>query len=544
MNHRIKFLITVMGTLFFVSGCSNPLKDIPYVSKVWVADNRDGTYKNPILYADYSDPDIIRLGNDYYMTASSFSCIPGLPILHSKDLVNWTIIGHALQKYPDESFNRPQHGKGVWAPSIRYHNNYFYIYWGDPDIGIFMVKSRTPAGSWENPVLVLPGKGLIDPCPLWDDDGNAYLVNAWAKSRAGINSFLTVRKMNPEGTIAGTKCVHVFDGREHHPTVEGPKFYKRDGFYYIFAPAGGVKEGWQLVLRSKNIYGPYEEKIVLDQGTTSVNGPHQGGWVETPGGQSWFIHFQDIEAYGRVTHLQPVEWINDWPVMGIDEDKNGKGQPVLRFSKPQAKGVCPIMTPAESDEFDTDSLGLQWQWQANPQLTWYALMRQTGYLRLFAVNSPEQQNNLADVPNVLLQKFPAPDFTATTKIKFTANEDGERAGLVIMGSDYASVFITEKNQQVLVVQVVCMNALQNGKEQVIEEQPLQTDAIYLRVKVSSPDARCQFSYSIDGNHFVPVGNEFKAKPGKWIGAKVGLFVVSRPDARLGGYADFDWFRIE
>ena len=287
------------------------------------------------------------------------------------------------------SINRsPEKASGLRA--IRYHNNYFYIYWGDPDIGIFMVRSRTPAGPWETPVLVLEGKGLIDTCPLWDDDGNAYLVHAWAKSRAGINSILTVRKMNPEGTKVSPEFVHVFDGHEHHPTVEGPKFYKRNGYYYIFAPAGGVKEGWQLVLRSKNIYGPYEEKIVLDQGTTTVNGPHQGGWVETPAGQSWFIHFQDIGAYGRVIHLQPVEWINDWPVMGIDEDKDGKGEPVLRFAKPQVNVVSPIMTPAESDEFDSGSLGLQWQWQANPQSNWYALIRQywlCACLRLIRPNS-------------------------------------------------------------------------------------------------------------------------------------------------------------
>ncbi len=544
MNRRIKLLIAVLGTLFFAGGCSNPNKTTPYVSKVWVADNRDGTYKNPVLYADYSDPDILRLGNDYYMTASSFSCIPGLPILHSKDMVNWTIIGHALQKYPDERFSKPQPGNGVWAPSIRYHNNYFYIYWGDPDIGIFMVKSRTPAGKWENPVLVLPGKGLIDTCPLWDDDGNAYLVHAWAKSRAGVNSILTLHKMNPEGTLANPEGTLVFDGRDHQPTVEGPKFYKRNGFYYIFAPAGGVKEGWQLALRSKNIYGPYEAKVVMDQGTTTVNGPHQGGWVETPAGQSWFIHFQDIGPYGRIIHLQPVEWINDWPVMGTDKDKDGKGEPVLRFAKPQVNVVSPITTPAESDEFDSASLGLQWQWQANPQSAWYALMKQTGFLRLFAINSPEQQINLAYVYNVLLQKFPAPDFTATTKIKLTANSDGKRAGLVIMGSDYASVYITKKNQQSYVVQAICTNALQNGKEQVVEEQPVQTDAVSLRVKVSSPDARCQFSYSVDGNRFEPLGNEFKAKPGKWIGAKVGLFAVSPVDTGPDGYADFDWFHID
>jgi beta-xylosidase len=513
-------------------------------SKVWVADNNDGTYKNPILYADYSDPDVIRVGDDYYMTASSFSCIPGLPILQSKDLVNWTIIGHALQKYPDNLFSKPQPGKGVWAPSIRYHNNCFYIYWGDPDIGIFMVKSRTAAGRWEKPILVLPGKGLIDPCPLWDDDGNAYLVHAWAFSRAGIKSLLTVRKMNPEGTVAAPEGVNVFDGHEHHPTVEGPKFYKRNGYYYIFAPAGGVKTGWQLVLRSKNIYGPYEVKVVLDQGTTAVNGPHQGGWVDTPLGQSWFIHFQDIGAYGRVVHLEPVQWIDDWPVIGIDNDKDGKGQPVMQFKKPQTSQNYPVMSPPESDEFNTGSLGLQWQWQANPQSGWYELMPRTGFLRLFAINSSRQQDNLAESPNVLLQKFPAPDFTATTKIKFTASSDGKRAGLVIMGSDYASVYIMKKNQQLFLVYAVCTNALQNSSEQVLEERPLQTDSVYLRVKVLSPDARCQFSYSVDGIDFEPLANEFKAKGGKWIGAKVGLFCASRTDAEPGGYADFDWFRIE
>lgn len=427
-----------MGILLFASGCSTPNKTIPYISKVWVADNNDGTYKNPVLYADYSDPDVIRVGDDYYMTASSFSSIPGLPILHSRDLVNWTIIGHALQKYPDERFDKPQPGDGVWAPSIRYHKNHFYVYWGDPDTGIFMVKSRDPAGKWDEPVLVLPGKGLIDVCPLWDDDGNAYLVHAWARSRAGVNSLLTVRKMNPQGTVASAEGKHVFDGHGRNPTVEGPKFYKRNGYYYIFAPAGGVKQGWQLALRSKDIYGPYEAKIVLAQGKTNINGPHQGGWVETKGGQSWFVHFQDKGAYGRVVHLQPVEWIKDWPVMGI------KGELVLRFEKPKVKAESSITTPAESDEFDSDTLGLQWQWQANSQITWYTLMRKSGYLRLFAINPIEQQNNLAEVPNVLLQKFPAPDFTATTKIKLTAEDYGKRAGLIIMGSDYASIYLAKK----------------------------------------------------------------------------------------------------
>ncbi|MDK2968995.1 MAG: hypothetical protein PWQ65_98, partial [Bacteroidota bacterium] len=208
------------------------------ISKSWVADLGNGYYKNPILHADYSDPDICRVENDYYMTASSFNCIPGLPILHSNDLVNWEIIGYAIDKLePDSIFSKPQHGNGVWAPSIRYHNGEFYIYYGDPDYGIFMVKSKDPAGKWEKPLLVKKGKGLIDPCPLWDDDGKVYLVHAYAGSRAGIKSLLAVQEMNAEGTEVIGQSRIVYDGHDIDPTIEGPKFYKQNGYYYIFAPA-------------------------------------------------------------------------------------------------------------------------------------------------------------------------------------------------------------------------------------------------------------------------------------------------------------------
>ena len=251
---------------------------------VWSADNGDGTYRNPIIFADYSDPDVIRVRDDFYLVASSFNCSPGLPVLHSKDLVNWTIIGHAFQRYPYESFNTPQHGNGVWAPSIRFHGGEFYIYFGDPDRGIFMTKATNPAGPWDPLVHVKEAKGWIDTCPFWDDDGNAYLVHAWARSRAGINSILTINRMSADGKTLLDEGKLVFDGHAHHPTIEGPKLYKRDGYYYIFAPAGGVGTGWQTVLRSKNIFGPYEDRIVMDQGRTNINGPHQGGWVELKSG--------------------------------------------------------------------------------------------------------------------------------------------------------------------------------------------------------------------------------------------------------------------
>ncbi len=322
-------------------------------SKVWAPDTGNGLYKNPIINADYSDPDAIRVGDDYYMTASSFNAVPGLPLLHSKDLVNWKLVGHALKRQPPyEHFSKLQHGNGVWAPAIRYHNNEFYIYYPDPDFGIYLTKAKDIKGPWSEPLLVQGGKGLIDPCPFWDDDGKVYLAHAFAGSRAGIKSILVIKQLDETGMRVTDDGVFVYDGHGIDPTIEGPKLYKRNGYYYIFAPAGGVSTGWQLVLRSKNIYGPYERKVVMDQGSTPVNGPHQGAWVNTPSGEDWFIHFQDKNAYGRVVHLQPMQWKNDWPVIGSDKDSDGKGEPVLIHRKPAVGRTYPAVTPPDSDEFN------------------------------------------------------------------------------------------------------------------------------------------------------------------------------------------------
>lgn len=515
------------------------------LSKVWVADQGNGTYRNPVLYADYSDPDVTRVGDDYYMTSSSFNAIPGLQILHSKDLVSWQLIGYALDKnIPSEHFSMPQHGNGVWAPSIRHHNGEFYIYWGDPDFGIYMVKTKDPAGDWEDPVLVMEGKGLIDPSPLWDEDGKAYLVHGYAGSRAGIKSVLAINKMNPEGTKVLDEGVIVFDGHENHPTVEGPKFHRRNGSYYIFAPAGGVATGWQLVLRSKDIYGPYEEKIVMDQGKTSINGPHQGAWVDTPTGEDWFMHFQDIEAYGRVVHLQPMTWKNGWPVIGEDKDGDGKGQPVMTHKKPDVGKTYPVATPAESDEFDTNKLGLQWQWHANSKVTWAFPMASQGKLRLYTAEVPENFKNYWDVPNLLLQKFPAEKFTATTKLSFKPNEklQNERTGLIVMGENYAYVSLVSKKDGVYVAYIAVDDAHEGTpeKEQLLGK--LSGNEVYFRVAVDE-EAKCQFSYSEDGKNFKQAGSTFTAVPGRWIGAKVGIFATRQDKTNDSGYADYDWFRI-
>ncbi|PRY53267.1 beta-xylosidase [Arcticibacter pallidicorallinus] len=516
------------------------------ISKVWVADQGNGTYKNPILNADYSDPDAVRVGDDFYMVASSFDAVPGLPVLHSKDLVNWTILTHALKRQPPfEHFEKTQHGNGVWAPAIRYHKNEFYIYYPDPDFGIYLTKAKDAAGPWSDPILVAPGKGLIDPCPLWDEDGKVYLAYAYAGSRAGIKSVLAIKELNADGTKAIDEGVIVYDGHELDPTVEGPKMYRRNGYYYMFAPAGGVSTGWQLVLRSKHIYGPYERKVVMAQGKTTVNGPHQGAWVDTQKGEDWFLHFQDKDAYGRVVHLQPMKWINDWPVIGVDNDGDGSGDPVMSYKKPNVGKSYPIATPAESDEFNDRKLGLQWQWQANPQATWSFMDVSKGTLKLYTHQIPEGAKSLWDVPNVLMQKTPADEFMATTKVSFKPNEkiENERTGLVVMGQSYAALSLMNKKDGLYLVYSVCDKANKGGTEKETVITKLKNGELYLRVSMSA-GAKCRFSYSTDGKSFTPAGAEFQATPGQWIGAKLGLFATRQTQINDSGWGDYDWFRVE
>ena len=504
--------------------------------------SKKGFYQNPILHSDYSDPDVIRVGDTYYMTASSFNCIPGLPILESTDLVNWKQISYALTKQPPfEVYDKPQHGNGVWAPCIRYHNNEFYIYYPDPDFGIYMVKSKNVLGPWSSPVLVKSGKGLIDPTPLWDDDGKAYLIYAFAGSRAGIKSMLVACTMNSEGILANNDEVLIIDGHQDESTIEGPKIYKKNGYYYIFAPAGGVATGWQTVLRSKHIFGPYEKRKVLEQGNTTINGPHQGAWVQTQTGEDWFFHFQDKGAYGRIVHLQPMKWKDEWPIIGADPDGDGIGEPILTYRKPNVGKIGSSVTLKTSDEFNDTKLGLQWQWHANPKVYW-GFPSNLGYYTLNCIPKPKEAINLWDVPNIVLQKFPAEEFTATTKLTFNPRFDDEEVNFVIMGMDYGLVKIKQVQGKNILSQVVCKAADKKGIEREIASTSLQNNLVYLRVKVTQGGI-CIFSYSENGTDFKEIGDPFTAKEGRWIGAKIGFVALRNGFINDAGNVKIDWVRF-
>lgn len=526
-----------------------------YKSQVWSPDNGNGTYTNPVINADYSDPDVCVAGEDYYLTASSFNCIPGLPILHSKDLVNWEIVGHAVKELEaKQEFDRPSHGNGIWAPSIRYHNGEFYIYWGDPDYGVFMVKTKDPAGEWSKPLCVIPGKGLIDTTPLWDDDGRCYLVNAYANSRSRFASVIAIRELSADGTKPIGNPVIIYDGNgTESRTCEGPKIYKRDGWYWVMFPAGGVPTGFQVAMRSKNPFGPYESKVVLAQGKTKINGPHQGAWVHTKFGEDWFLHFQDKEAYGRVVHLQPVTWKDNWPVMGIDKDGDYCGEPVTTYRKPKTSGKVQVVNPAESDEFSDTRLGLQWQWHANYNET-FGMPTAFGSYRVYTHKVSEKFQNLWEVPNLLLQKTPADKFTATTKIRFTSKDQNQTGGLLMMGLDYSGLVVKRVGNDFQLLQISCKSA-DKGKPQTeqliatlkptavdqIDYQPGTHIDIYMRMSVN--DGKMHFSYSLDGKKYTKCGTEFTMREGKWIGAKIG-FVAYEPGQKTNrGWIDADWFRV-
>ena len=534
------------------------------VSDVWQPDLGNGKYKNPVINADYSDPDVVRVGDDYYMTASSFCDIPGLPVLHSKDLVNWTLVGHAIAEMPEYAQFQPypQHGNAVWAPAIRYHNGEYYIYYGDPDLGIFMTKTKDPAGPWEPLVLVHAAKGIIDTCPLWDEDGKAYIAHGYAGSRAGVKSILGMIEMTPDGTKSIGQDRVIYDGHIENETIEGAKIYKRDGWYYIFSPAGGVATGWQEVLRSKSPWGPYEVRNVMDQGTTDINGPHQGGWVDTPDGkEDWFLHFQDKGPYGRVVHLQPMKWNEDgWPVIGVDPDGDGRGEPVITYKKPAVGKTYSPANPAESDEFDSVELGKQWQWKGNPSALWYIADANASQLRLFSHCTPGAER-IYDMPNLLLQKFPAENFTATAKVQFCPRKKdgkvmtGEKAGLVVMGYTYAGAVIESRADGLYLTEVTCARANKGGKEQTVAEVKIPDDGnLYLRAVVKNvgakkpvqkSDYKCEVTlqYSLDGKKYTDLGKPAPISEGHWIGAKVGLFCSRDWQSNDSGWLNVDWFKV-
>lgn len=474
-------------------------------------DQGNGTYKNPVLNADYSDPDVIRVGEKYYMVASDFHFI-GMQVLESDDMVNWRIVGQIYSRFDMPGWDENKHyAGGSWAPSIRWHEGSFYVYFCTPDEGLFMSTAKDACGPWSPLHCVKAVPKWEDPCPLFDSDGQAYL----GRSQHGAGPII-VHKMSADGKTLLDDGVTVYTG----PVAEGTKWLKRNGFYYLIIPEGGVGTGWQTVLRSKTIYGPYEKRVVLEQGSTAINGPHQGALVDTPDGEWWFYHFQATPALGRVVHLQPALWKDDWPLIGVDIDGNGIGEPVSVWTKPNVAANTKPMLPITSDDFSDDALGLQWQWCHNPDNDCWSLTERSGWLTLHA----QPSRDLKHARNMLTQKSMGYRGEATTVVDCRGIVEGACAGLLCIGREYRGIGVSGDG-------IYMEN---NGLHEVVAKKKPQK--VWLRVSLDVLTNQHQFYYSLDGKRFTAAGEPFDMHEGNWKGFRIGLYCYGEQ-----GKAQFDTF---
>ena len=615
-------------------------------------------YRNPIIFADYSDPDVVKAGDGYYMTASSFNYTPGLPILYSEDLVNWSLAGYAIKEL-GSSYRIPRHSEGIWAPSIRYYSGMFYIYYGMPDEGLFVVRGRfkkdikdserilesgcqkeesgcrkenrcdadvifvTNNGIsidrgdneiiWDKPECVLEGRGLIDPCPYVDDDGKRYLVHAYAKSRIGFKSILGMVRLDDEGLKAVSEDHFIFNGnivdesmRENDAlrysfitadtpdeikapavTIEGPKVYRHGDYCYILAPAGGVRHGWQLALRSKSIEGPYECKVVMHGGNSVINGPHQGGMVSDGAGDDWFIHFQDLGAYGRVCHLQPVRWQNDWPVIGICNDDGGCGEPVYEYDRPVPANKKDDNHVTSKDVGFLTECDLQWlgnhseeyfeilgkddivlskdmsYLMKNPGR--YTDSRSDTRLKLQALNEQGKAPVLWRFPGMLTRKLDGRRLDINFVIDISKLSAGDRAGVSFMGGNYCfmeyrrvecerfevryglgsqeGLGVTEKTK------ILASGDFSDSRlftvhislrdEGIGKDMDDKYDIGFTNVKDCRPKARIGFYTDDKKTADRPDTEIFTPSDHTWVGAKVGIYAMSA--LSRGGYITLEGF---
>jgi beta-xylosidase len=529
-------------------------------------DQGDGTYRNPIIAGDYSDPDVIRVGEDYYMVSSTFELSPGVPILHSKDLVNWETIGAAFsdvsQLGPDFNWDRMgRYGEGVYAPSIRYHDGKFWVFVNcHSDEGMYQSTATNPAGPWTVTQLKdkngkpLRMSGWTDPCPFWDDDGKAYLVT----SRPDRHWYGYLFQMTPDGTQlldADFDTMKVNDGDYAYPnagttyspfrSTEGNKIFKREGFYYlqhIEFTDDGHGNGTYLY-RSKNIYGTKADGTPGKPGDLGAYDllkfgdglPGQGGFVDTPDGRwFWIGQFNHVESDGRKPNLLPVTWIDDWPVPGVAiEDKKGK----FSWQLPKPISGQPFLLPQGSDEFDGPNLNSQWSWNYQPRADHWSLTERPGFLRLHAFK-PLEDGKFFKVGNVINQRYLRSDLTEVTiKVDLSGMVDGQEGGLANFdaGKDYATLGIVQKSG------AKSLYYETDGTISSLDALPLSQTTVWLRTSITF-DNQAAWSYSFDGKTFTPTGTNYQLKSNGYRGDMIGIYTFNT--AAEGGYIDVDFFHYD
>jgi len=490
-------------------------------SKTSWGDQGNGTYANPILLGDYSDPDVIRVGKKYYMVCSEFHFM-GMPVLESEDLVNWKIISQVYRKLDFDGYgNMSKYGEGSWAPAIRHHNGTFYIYFCSPNEGLFVATSTNPTGPWDTQ-LIKKVSGWEDPCPLWDDETNT----AWlGHSKLGGGPII-IHQMSLDGMQLLDDGVTVYNGN----VAEGTKLYKHNGLFCICIPEGGVSTGWQTIMFSRKINGLYgKPHRILEQGSTQINGPHQGGLVDTPDGQWWFFHFQSHDPQGRVVHLQPVDWSDTYPIIGMDYDNNGIGEPVAAWTKPNTGINVEAYAPQSNDDFTSTQLGWQWVFNHNPVDDHWSLTEKPGWLTIM----PMKASSLRDSRNQIIQKMMGYMSQATTLLDFSELATGERAGLQFSGSNYRGIGIRMFHGAAHIY----IDTEGGYSDIKVLDKGIQK--VWLRIIIDGINNQHQFLYSLDGNIYIKAERVFDTGSRDWKGPHIGFFSYASDEGT--GKAHFDNF---
>jgi beta-xylosidase len=509
-----RLIVSLFSIIFFINTTS---------AQNVHSDNGDGTYTNPLISADFPDPDVIRVSDTYYMVTTTMFIFPGVTILKSHDLVNWEYCSNAVQRFDfSNCYNLDtcsRYGHGQWATSLKYHNGKFYLLFITLNEGGFMCTANKAEGPWK--ITHLP-KGFYDPGLFFDDDGKIYVAQ-------GYNNISITEVDSNLAPISKDSLVFVGNIRKG---LEGTHVYKINGYYYLYCTYGG-RDGMQVALRSKNIYGPYEQKLLIYDTTKGINyGIHQGALIQTQTGEWWTILFVDSGPFGRFPSLQPVTWVDDFPMIGV----NGKA--VTTYKKPNVGKTYPIKNFPTSDEFNEKKVGMQWGWNHNPDSAKWSLTKRPGYLRLMAASVTTDfkmaRNTLTQRPFTKRnQTIPT---IATAKIDVSKMKDGDIAGVAVFQDPYAYIGVKQNGNSKYIVMV------NDGK--IIDSVAINASTIYLRTIASNASSKASFRYSTDNKNFKSLGNELMMRFSLKIftGNKFCLFNYATKE--LGGYADVDWFRVK
>jgi len=501
--------------------------------QVWSPDNNNGTFTNPLLWGDWPDPDVIRVGDDFYMISTSMHYVPGAPIVKSKDLVNWEMVGYAVDRYDEDPRYNMEGGtlylNGSWAATLKHHNGKFYAGfctpygWGREKGNFSICEADKPEGPWKRTIFP---EYLYDPGLFFDDNGKVYVVHG--------QGTLYLTELNADVKSVKSDKVKIWQGSFKnanelggHFGMEGAHMYKINGKYYITCPAGGT-QGWQICLRSDNIYGPYEHKLILnDNSSYPDNGLHQGGMVQLKNGDWWFIIMQDRGAIGRVPHLLPVKWEDGWPMLGTGN------KDVITYKKPNVGKTYPIKTPATTDEFNGTKLGLQWQWNHNPDNSKWSLQERKGYMRLHA----SRADSLKTARNTLTQRVQGPSSEGTVEIDLQGLKNGNVAGFGIFEFPYAFVAVEQVNDKRKII-------MSNDDKIIESKENFAGDKLWVRARITDRGGIAKFYYSTDGDNFYAIGNDLTMQLGlPWTANRFALFNYSKTSEGVDGYADFNWFRF-